>query len=112
MTSIQILRGDTIKAGDTKPVFRLKLMEDGTPFNLTGYDVTIAIRHANDDTVIVDGAATVEDETRGIVTYSWSSGETDTAGTYEFEIVADDGVDEITFPNRGTETVHIQERLT
>jgi hypothetical protein len=111
MTELNIIRGETLKVGDTQPELRLKLLEDGAPFNLSGYSVDIATRFANDDTVNVDSSATIEDETRGIVTYDWSSGETDEAGVYELEVVANDGTDEITFPNRGTATLYIEERL-
>lgn len=111
MTDVTILRGDTLKSGDTKPTLRLKLIEDGEAFNLSGYSVQILVKRSDADSLLVDAEATVEAETRGIVTYSWNSGETDTAGAYEVELVASDKTDEITFPNRGTETVYVEERL-
>lgn len=111
MTELKIIRGKNIKTGDTKPSLRIKLLEDGDPFNLTGYTVDISIKLANSDSLTVDSSTTVEAETRGIVTYSWSSGETDTAGTYKIELVASDGSDEITFPNDGTGKLYIEDRL-
>jgi hypothetical protein len=111
MTDLKVLRGGSMKAGDTEPTLRLKAIEGGNPFNLTGYSVDIAVAFANDSSIIVDSSATIEEETRGIVTYSWSDGETDDPGVYEVELVASNGTDEITFPNRGTATVHIEDRL-
>lgn len=111
MTDIKILRGETIKTGDTKPSMRVKLMEDGEPFNLTDYTVNISIKLANSDSLTVDSSASIEADTRGIVEYSWDDGETDTAGTYLVEVIASDGTDEITFPNKGTSRLYIEERL-
>ena len=111
MTETNVLRGGTLKAGDTKPSLRVKLTEDGDAFNLTDYDVTMLAKLANGDTLTVNASATVESPTRGIVVYEWSAGETDEPGTYEVEFVADDGTDEITFPNRGTEVIYMEERL-
>lgn len=111
-TSISILRGRTMKAGDTLPNLRLKLTEGGDAFNLVDYSVSMRMKRAQGDSLTVDGAATIEKQNRGIVTYDWSSPETDTAGTYEIEIVAEDNSGNvITFPNSGTEKLYIQEEL-
>lgn len=111
MTDTEIIRGKTLKVGDTKPSLRIKLLEDGDPFNLDGYTVTILAKLPQGDSLTVDELATIESTSRGIVTYDWSNGETDTSGTYELEIVANDGTDEITFPNQGTATLYIEDRL-
>jgi hypothetical protein len=111
MTDIKILRGGRIKAGDTSPKLRLKLLEDGNPFNLSGYSVNIVARRSDGEPVLVNSTMTIEHDIRGIVTYDWSSGETDESGTYEMEVTATNGSDSITFPNSGTARLYIEERL-
>lgn len=111
-TSINILRGQTMKAGDTLPNLRVKLVEEGDAFNLVDYSVSMRMKRAQGDSLTVDGPATIEKQNRGIVAYSWSSSETETAGTYEIEFVAEDNSGNvITFPNIGTEKLYIQEEL-
>lgn len=111
-TSVDVLRGEHIKNGDTLPAYRAKLLEDDDAFNLSNYDVQIRVKLAEGDTLTVDAAATIEQADRGIVTYSWSSGETDDAGTYEVQFVADDGSGNvISFPNSGFARLYIEEGL-
>lgn len=110
MTTLKVLRGKTMKAGDTHPALRVKAMEDGEPFNLSGYDVDIHIADEEGNTV-ADTTVTSEQPSRGIVEYDWSNGDTDTAGVYQVELVAQDGTDEVTFPNRGTVNLNIEPRL-
>jgi hypothetical protein len=110
-TDVEILRGNHIKSGDTLPSFRVKLLEDGDAFNLSNYDVTMKIRLAEGGDLKVDDSASIEQEDRGIVTYDWSSSQTDTAGTYDVEFVANDGGDTISFPNSGFARLYIEEGL-
>lgn len=113
MTDTNILNGGNLKAGDTYPSLRVKLMDEGYPFNLTGYTVTISIKRTDSDSAMVDEAtATIESENRGIVEYDWQSGDTDDSGTYLAEFVADDGSgDTVTFPNNSYARVYIEDRL-
>lgn len=113
MTNVEILRGGRMKKGDTLPSLRAKLFESGDPFNLDGWTVEISIKRTDADSPTVDSAtATVEQPNRGIVTYDWQSGNTDTSGTYLLEFVADDGSgSELTFPNKGRATIYIQDRI-
>lgn len=112
MTDVNIIRGDTMKAGDTLPALRVKLLDDGDPFNLTNYDVDIRVRRSDGDGTVVDTDATIDIANRGIVEYSWSPGETDEPGTYLVEFVADDGSGStMTFPNLAYAKVYIEERL-
>jgi hypothetical protein len=111
MTDVKILRGGNIKTGDTKPTLRLKLLEDGDPFNLSGHTVSLVIQRSDGEIVPVDSQADIEHDIRGIITYDWSQGETDESGTYKLEVTATDGTDTITFPNSGTARLYIEERL-
>ena len=111
-TTVEVLRGNHIKDGDTMPSFRAKLLEEGDAFNLVGYDVTMKMSLAESDSLIVDSAATIEQEDRGIVTYDWTSGETSESGTYEIQFIANDGSGNIiSFPNRGFVRFYIEEGL-
>jgi uncharacterized protein YfaS (alpha-2-macroglobulin family) len=111
-TSAEIIRGETIKSGDTLPELRVQLTEKGNAFNLDSYSVEMKMKRAGDDSLAVDASVSVEQPNRGIVTYSWSTGDTDTAGTYELEFTADDGSGStLTFPNSGTEKLYIEEEL-
>lgn len=102
-----------IKQGDTSPAFRAILKDaDGTAVDITGnLGVTFHMRNQA-GTVVVDAAATVNDASAGDVKYSWSAGDTDTAGVYdaEFEVTYANG-DVETFPNYGYEKVRITDDL-
>ena len=112
MTDVEILRGGNIKTGDTLPNLRVKLIEARNPFNLTDYDVSVRVERSDGDSLVVDSSATIDDATRGIVQYSWSSGETDESGTYLVEFVADNGTGStITFPNDGYAHLYIEDGL-
>lgn len=113
MTDVDILRGESMKVDDTHPPLRVQCLDSlDEPFNLTGYTVDIKIRRSDGDTLKIDAAATVEQEDRGIVEYDWSSGDTDTSGVFDAELVADDGSgNTVTFPNDRFFTIIIQERL-
>jgi hypothetical protein len=112
MNNIKILRGQSLKAGDTKPSLRLKLLEDGDPFNLNGYNVTITIRVTSNNNITVDTSALIENAERGIIEYNWTDGDTDTPSVYEIEVVVFDATTERTFPSRGVETINVEERLS
>ena len=63
--------------------------------------------------VVIDAAATIVTAAAGLVRYSWASGDTDTAGSYqaEFEVTYADGSIE-TFPNSSNIKIDIMEDLT
>ena len=62
---------------------------------------------------MVDAAATIVTAAAGLVRYSWNSGDTDTAGSYqaEFEMTYGDGSIE-TFPNSSNIQIDIMADLT
>lgn len=94
----------SIKSGDTSPDIKVQLLnENRDPKNLqTVSEVRFVMEHAGDDSVVVDDTGSVTDTTDGIVSYSWSDGDTDQAGYHraEFEITYHSGKVE-TFPNSG-----------
>lgn len=111
MTSVEFIKAQYMKAGDTLPNVRAKLYRDGDPFNLDGYTVDMKMKKAEADSLTVDTQIAVDDSSRGIVEYDWSNSDTDTVGTYEVEFVADDGTDTMTFPNSGYANIYIQDGL-
>lgn len=109
MTKVVFLRGQRIKNGDTLPNLRVQLIEAGDPINLSHFSVSMKMQRTDGDSLVVDDAATISDESRGIVEYSWSSGETDKPGTYLLEFVADDGSGAtISFPNDKFSRLYIE----
>lgn len=113
MTGVNILQGGSLKVDDTTPPFRAQCLDtNGNPFNLTGYDVQFKMRRSDSDSNDVDASATVEQADRGIIEYEWQSSDTDTAGMFKVELVADDNSGNVvTFPNFGYENVYIEEGL-
>lgn len=113
MTYVEILRGGSIKKDDTEPPLRVKCFTEGNdPFNLDGYSATLKMRRSDGDTNKVDSSATVEQAGVGVVEYTWQSGDTDTSGVFDAEIVADDGSGgTVTFPNQGFFTIKIEDGL-
>lgn len=111
-TSVDVLRGSHMKAGDTMPALRVMLTEDGNEFNLTDYSVSMKMKIADGDTLTVDKEITVEQPERGIVVYEWNDGDTEMSGTYNIEFVATSSNGEtLSFPNNGFGRVYIEEGL-
>ena len=119
MTELVILRGQHIKKGDTFPDLRVQCMEDGSSFNLSDYEVTLHLRKAEADSRAIDTVVAAPNNSqenqrdRGIVSYSWSAGDTTKAGSYICEVVAEhtQTAEQITFPNSGYATVYIEEHV-
>lgn len=103
----------TIKQGDSKPSVRFTLNDDGVALDLTGTTVRFKMRRSDDDALLLDAVATLEDAPNGIVRYDWDPADLATArGTYqaEWEITyADDTV--LTCPNTGFLLVFVQPDL-
>lgn len=113
MTRIDILRGKRLKTGDTLPDLRAQLYTGGNPINLSSYTVTMKMKRSDGDELLVDEQITVDDESRGIVTYSWDGADTNTNGTYLLEFVAENGSgDKISFPSNSFERVYIEDGLS
>lgn len=102
-----------IKTNDSSPKLTVDLEDAaGNAVNLAGADAKFHMKAYGSTTLKVDAAADITDESGGRVEYTWSSGDTDTAGTYygEIEITYGDETVE-TFPNNGYFTIIIQEDL-
>lgn len=111
MMDFEVLRGEHMKKNSTLPTLRVKLLENGDPFNLNGYSIDMKMKRTDADSLKIDTSAAVDNANRGIVTYDWSSSDTDTTGTFLVEFVADDGTDTVTFPNNGFGRLYIEEGL-
>lgn len=102
-----------IKKGDTQPAIKHQLQDDtGTAVDISGGSVRFHLKKVGASSLKVDAAATIDDGANGKVSYSWSSGDTDTAGSYEaeWEVTYSGGGIE-TFPNDEDIPVKIEEDL-
>ena len=102
----------TIKQNDTSPAIQATLKNySGNPVNLLGATVRFHMKTL-DGTIKVDRTMTITSAANGVVTYSWQSGDTSTAGTYfaEFEVTYSDLSVE-TFPNTGNLPIVITPEL-
>ena len=92
-----------IKQNDTAPILAATLKDaDENGVDLDGSSVRFHMREVGSTTAKVDAAATLVNSSTGEVKYTWSSGDTDTIGSYqaEFEVTfADSSIE--TFPNNG-----------
>ncbi len=103
----------SIKEGDLLPIFDDTLYDtDGSALDLTtATGVQLVYQRAGDSTATtktaaIDGAAT------GEVSYSWTSGDTDTAGDYTFEwLVTFTGGKPRRFPSTGHGSFKINRKL-
>lgn len=91
-----------IKENDTTPALKVALRDARNRVRpLTGATVVFHMRLASDLVVkITGGSVGVQDASLGIVSYTFSASDTDTAGIYEaeFQVTYSDGTIE-TFPN-------------
>ena len=96
-----------LKQNDERPVFVVALKDDfgestEAAVNLTtAGSVVFNMRESGGTAVKINRVAgSITDAANGEVTYDWTSGDTDTVGTYEMEceVVWNDGKAE-TFPN-------------
>lgn len=67
----------------SQPLFKQLKDEDGKPLNIGTSTVKFNMREAQSGTLkISGGAAVVDDSTKGLVHYNWTSSNVDTAGEY------------------------------
>jgi hypothetical protein len=114
--TIDVEQGTKLKAGDTLPVFKAQLLDNGDPYDLTDKTPELHMNEEGTDisSKTIDGVAmTVVDETAGEVEYQWDSSETETEGDYNLEVVVvdDTSSNERTFPTDGFVNVRIYEDL-
>ena len=104
-----------IKKGDRLPVFEATLLDgDGSPLNLsTASSVTLRLRERGSSANLsIAGTCVVTSASKGEIEYRWGSGETDTVGTFEAELVVtwSDGRVQ-TVPGRGMLRVVVNQSL-
>lgn len=102
-----------IKTNDTSPKLTVDLSDaSGASIDLSGSSARFHMKKYGASNLKIDASADITDEDGGRVEYTWSSGDTDEAGTYygEIEITYGDNAVE-TFPNSGYFTIIIQEDL-
>ena len=112
------LTGFTIKQNDTRPVYVTTLQDnvDTTPVaidltNATGVKFKMRT-HGSTGIPKVNQPMAFVNRANGQVSYTWTTGDTDTVGTYdvEFEITWNDGGIE-TVPNDSYKTVNVVDDL-
>lgn len=92
-----------IKQNDTRPTITATLIDgDGSLASLTGATVSFKMRKVGETAATVDSSASVTSTTNAEVTYTWSSSDTATVGSYEgeFQVTYSSGGVQ-TFPNSG-----------
>lgn len=102
-----------MKQNDTAPSVKTTLLDgDGDAVDITGATIRFHMKDVKDGTVKVDGSMVIKDPTNGVAWYIWSSGDTDTLGTYyvEFEVTYPGGSIE-TFPNNKSLTLLVKQDL-
>jgi hypothetical protein len=103
-----------LKQNDTRPVLDATLTENGTALNLTtATSVKFIMRQQGSlGSAKINTTAAFVNRTSGTVRYTWTSGDTDTIGSFnaEFEVTwSDGGVS--THPSNGYLTIDVQDDL-
>lgn len=84
-----------IKRGATLPKLLFQIVDEATgyPVDLTGATVSFKMKRLSDGAVVTNAGATIEQATQGLVSYSWSTNDTQTVGVYigEFDVAFPDG---------------------
>ena len=103
----------TIKQNDTSPSIEAALIDaSGSPINLLNAGVSFHMRNMSNNVTVVDSAATIYNESGGIVRYAFDSADTAKAGMYscEFEVTyADSSVE--TFPSKRNIILSVESEL-
>lgn len=82
-----------IKRGDTAPALTLVCELDGQPADLSGATVRVIGKQGGGHTI----DTTVSGNAQGEVVYQWLPADTETVGTYQFEV-------EVTWPDERVQT--------
>jgi len=111
-----VLNGSSLKVGDTRPILKCRLEDANGPVDLTGATVRFHMRPEQDTITLVDAAAVIAaDQTanKGIVTYTWASGDLsrDGVASGEFQVTFGDG-GRATFPDVGNIPLIISPTIT
>lgn len=87
----------TLVQGNTGPDLYATLKSDGTPLDLTGCDVKLQMRKADDRRFTVNAPADVVDAAAGDVRYTWGTNDLAVPGTYLVQW-------QVTFPDAKVQT--------
>lgn len=98
-----------VKAGDSLPIPEGTLRGgDGNPINGSGATVRFHMRPLGASSWTIDAPAVWTDQAGGVAHYSWQPGDTDDAGTYEFEFqVTFSDATILSFPNEGYKLLEV-----
>lgn len=106
-----------MKRNDLLPVLETRLDRDGSPVDLTdAVEVRLLVKRSStikiNQTMTWDVDQTVNGGKRGIVTYAWQTGDTDTAAEYSVEYqVMWSGNRPETFPDGGYDVLQVVKDL-
>jgi hypothetical protein len=101
-----------IKRNDRRPRWRVQLLANGLPVDLTAASAARFIMKTGATLKVNRATMTFIDRTNGIVEYPWATGDTDTSGTYTAEVEVDWGGTEYqTFPSSGYFAITISDDL-
>lgn len=108
-----------LKKGDTSPALEVQLLDnDDDPVDMSNGTAKFRMKEVGSDTFVVDSMATPIDDSTGKIAYEWSSGDTDSVGSYlaEFLVdysggVGDDFDSDETFPNSRFLSIEIEDGL-
>lgn len=89
----------TMKEGDREPSIELELV--GLDISLVGRSAKFSMKRLSDGVVVVDRAPMTINSMAAplLVQYDWQSGDTDTPGLYECEVIILNGSIEMTWPS-------------
>lgn len=89
----------------TLPKIQVKLLDQGEVVDLTGATVVFSMEDEAGTLKITGQAGVVEDELNGIVSYTWSAGDTDTTGRFFGQFKITDVGDYLIPSNNGEKMV-------
>jgi hypothetical protein len=104
----------TLKAGDLEPAIGAQLLDaNKLPIDLTGKTVAFRMRLKSGVAGVykVSSSATITTAASGLVAYSWTGTDTDTAGLYVAEFIVTAAGRPMTVPNATYLTVQVLARL-
>lgn len=98
-----------LKQNDLQPDFRARLLDEDTPVDLTSATSVQMLMRNRRAGLKVHAPMAIADQTdtdlKGVVSYTWAPGDTDTAGDFQAEI-------QVTWPNSKPQTFPAKGHIT